>query len=212
MSSAPSIAIIANGQIADYSVILNKLKQYDFIIAADGGATHCLKLNITPSLIIGDFDSISNEASIAYSQVPLIKYPKDKDETDLELAIHKAFSLNSKKVGLFAATGNRVDHTLANLHLLRKFPAKLFIYTENETIFAINETIATNPYEISADLDQTVSFLPLGGGVSSVTTKGFKWELKNADLNENFYSISNVCIAKNPTICLKKGDLLVFLG
>ncbi len=207
-----SVAIVANGEIADYSLIFEKLKNYDIVIAADGGASHCLKLNIVPSMIIGDLDSISQEALTAFAAVPTLKFPKEKDETDLELAIFKAFSLNSEKVALFAATGNRIDHTLANLHLLRRFPSKLFIYTEKETIFAINETVAREPYKIGAAIDQTVSFLPIGGDVTSVTTKGFKWELKETNLSQNFYSISNVCIAKNSSISLKNGDLLVFLG
>jgi thiamine pyrophosphokinase len=47
--------IFANGQLNG----LARLQPDDLIIAADGGAQHCLKLGIRPQVVIGDFDSVS---------------------------------------------------------------------------------------------------------------------------------------------------------
>jgi thiamine pyrophosphokinase len=202
------VAIVANGQIFDDQTILEKIKNYHYIIAADGGASHCLRLGIVPDLIMGDFDSISVEAIHAFSNVQKISYLKDKDETDLELAIVKAFSLKPEKVALFAATGNRTDHTLVNLHLLTRFPFKLLIETENETIFGLN---STKPFKIETTIRQTLSLLPIGGDVTGVTTKGLKWELTDSSLNKNFLSVSNICLTTNLEVSIKSGDLLCFL-
>jgi len=207
----PTVAIIANGRIDDDNKILSKINRHHYIIAADGGASHCFRLKVIPDLIIGDFDSIGDDAMLAFSKVPKMQFLKDKDETDLELAIIQAFLINPEKVTLFAATGNRVDHTLVNLHILRRFASKLLIETENETIFALNPEVSANSFEIKTEVGQTISFLPIGNDATGVTTKGLKWELKDATLNEKFLSISNVCLDTRTSISIKTGDLLCFL-
>lgn len=211
MTNQPSIAIIANGQIDDDTKILLKLKKYSYIIAADGGATHCLRMGIIPDLIMGDLDSISKEAIEAFEKVPKLQFLKDKDETDLELAINQALLLKAEKISLFAATGNRVDHTLVNLHFLRKLPVKLMIETENETIFALNPLVTDKSFNIETLPGQTISILPIGKGATGVTTRGLKWELNDATIDENFLSISNVSLSSSISISIKSGDILCFL-
>ena len=206
-----NIAVIANGQIHDDTIIFEKLKLFDTIIAADGGANHCLHLGITPDLIMGDFDSITSQAMEFYANVPKMQFKKDKDETDLELVIKHAFLKGANNVTLFAATGNRVDHALVNLALLSRYPAKLFIETEDQTILALDETVAFNSFKINTFPQQTISFLPLLNKVEGVTSTGLKWELNNAILNENFFSISNICLTSETSISIKKGKLLCFL-
>ncbi len=206
-----NVGIIANGQLNNDNVIFEKLKLFDLIIAADGGANHCIRLKVTPDLIIGDFDSITSQTLDAFANVPKMQFKKDKDETDLELSIKHAFSLGADTVTLFAATGNRMDHTLVNLAFLSRYPAKLFIETEDQTIFSLDETVAFNSFKIKTFLKQTISFLPLINKVEGVTSKGLKWELNDAELDENFLSISNVCLSSETLISIKKGNLLCFL-
>lgn len=206
-----NIAVIANGQIHDDTIIFEKLKLFDMIIAADGGANHCFRLGITPELIIGDFDSITPQTIDAFANVKKMQFKKDKDQTDLELGIAHAFLLGSKNVTLFAATGNRMDHALVNLAFLSRYPAKLFIETEDQTIFAIDETIAFNPFKINTLPQQTISFLPLINKATGVTSKGLKWELNDATVGENFLSISNICLTSETSISIKNGKLLCFL-
>jgi thiamine pyrophosphokinase len=78
--------IIANGNIARSNI---DPPADSIVIAADGGARHCLKLGIKPQVVIGDFDSLTRDelATFEKSGTKLIRYPVDKDETDLELAL-----------------------------------------------------------------------------------------------------------------------------
>ena len=54
--------IIGNGEIKDYDFIAGKLRKGDYIICADGGYRHAVKLGIKPDVLIGDMDSIGDES------------------------------------------------------------------------------------------------------------------------------------------------------
>lgn len=203
---AESVALIANGAIHDYDFIATLIKDYDKCIAVDGGLLHCQVMKITPDLIIGDLDSISPDLLKFYPAVPVEIFPIDKDQTDMELAVHAANSSSVKKIGIFGAMEKRTDHALANLHLMRRIPEKIVIETERETIFSIsgNNEFACYPGQI-------VSLIPIGSSPTGVSTKGLRWELHEETLNKNFISLSNECLAPSFKISIKHGDLLCCL-
>ena len=43
----------------------------DYVIAVDGGLSYCGLLNVEPDLIIGDFDSMSEQEKLAVEQLQL---------------------------------------------------------------------------------------------------------------------------------------------
>lgn len=206
LSVANTIALVANGSIDDLATIKPLVLSHEYIIAVDGGLAHCDAMNIVPNLIIGDFDSITKELQKKFAKTEGLCFPTHKDETDLELALKKVYNPDINHITIFGALGNRADHTLYNLHLLRRYPKKVRIETEYELIFSIAE-----PTEIACSPGQTISFLPLGEPVTGITTKGLQWELHDAVFDKNFMSISNICLTNSVQISLKNGDLLCFL-
>ena len=64
----------------------------DYVIAVDGGLSYCGLLNVEPDLIIGDFDSMSEQEKLAVEQlqqtVPekICRLPECKDDTDWQLS------------------------------------------------------------------------------------------------------------------------------
>ena len=68
----------------------------DYVIAVDGGLSYCGILNVEPDLIIGDFDSMSEQEKLAVEQlqqtVPekICRLPECKDDTDMLAAIQWA--------------------------------------------------------------------------------------------------------------------------
>lgn len=204
--NALSIALVANGTIEDDSFIAALIKSYDKCVAVDGGLIHCQRMGITPDLIIGDWDSIPSELMTYYPHIPSVRFPVEKDHTDLELAIQAANWPTTEKMGLFGVLGKRADQTLVNLHLLQSLPQKLKIETENETIFSLQGS-----HRLSCLPGQAISLIPIGEPSSGVTTKGLKWELNNATLNSHFFSVSNVCLGNYFEVSIERGTVLLCL-
>ena len=114
------IIIFANGDLPDIGKARAILRNDDYIICADGGTRQASALDLKPDLVIGDMDS-TDSAYLQHLQadgVLIERYPRAKNETDLELAIQRAIELKPKEIIIVAALGGRIDQTLANIALL----------------------------------------------------------------------------------------------
>lgn len=198
------VAFIANGKINGGVAIEREILSCDRIIAVDGGLKFCSKMGITPNQIIGDFDSVSSALLEEYSHVDKKTFPKDKDKTDLELALEME---KFEKGKIYGAVGGRVDHLLGNIILLSRYRGRVFIETEKETLFILHREV-----EMECFKGQVISLIPLNGKVEGVCSQGLKWELKDAVLDKNFIGISNQCLSKSFFISAAKGDLLCCLN
>lgn len=199
-------ALIANGAIEDLASLAPSIKSHSRIVAVDRGLIYCKQLEITPDLIVGDFDSVPPTLLKEYAHVPKIPLPKEKDETDLEIALEHELKL-SQIITLYGALGKRIDHTLTNLLIATRYPGRVVIETERETAFAIEGNV-----EIPAILGQTISLLPINGPVIGITTRGLQWELADKTLDASFIGISNICLEAPVHISIQRGILLCVLS
>lgn len=197
------IAIICNAPIENVAKVKEKIKTFPILIAVDGGANHCYKLGIRPDEIVGDFDSADPTVLKDFEGVPKNKYPKDKDKTDLEIALELLYHANIECISVFGALGGRTDHTLGNLILLSRYPGKVFFETDKERLFVIDKQV-----EIATYPHQLISLIPLNGPVTGIDTKNLKWELKNGTLDKQFIGISNEALGQRVTVSVREGDLL----
>ena len=205
------ITIIANGHISSADIILETNQT---IIAADGGARHCLNLGITPKVIVGDFDSLSEEeiSVLEADGVELIQYPVDKDETDLELALDYAVNIGATKITIYGLLGGRWDMTFANIMLLasQNYADITFqVIHGNTTAFIVRggETL-----KIKGGPGTTVSVIPLSFPASGVSYQGLEWPLENATLPYGTpRGVSNLMTRKKAQISIQEGLLLVFV-
>ena len=200
------IGLVGNGDPGDLGELRKKLLTCDQVIAVDGGLRHLAELGLKPDTLVGDFDSISKNDLVRFSDVPQVKFPQDKDETDMALALKISSDLNPEKICLFAALGRRVDHTLANIRLLTLYPEKAFIETESETLYAIHGF-----HKQKSAPGQTVSFFSAGEKAIGVKTKGFKWELDGAQIDNQLYSLSNIALGENFEITVSSGTLIIVI-
>lgn len=198
------IAIVANGMLDFAEKVAKKRAQFSSFVAVDGGLKHCDFLGIAPNLIIGDFDSIPKELLPKYEQVEKKSFPEDKDETDLEIALRELAS-PERKITVFGGFGERVDHTLANLVLLSRYPGNVTFETDRETIFAVSENVT-----LKSQVGQRISLLPINGP-AEVSSQGLKWQLNHRTLDKQFVGISNVAVNPTVTITVHSGDLLCFV-
>lgn len=204
------IIIFANGNLPDLDKARALLRPDDFILCADGGTRHALALGLTPSLVIGDMDSIEKHEwkKLQESNVPVELFPRDKNETDLELAVNKTIELNSSEIIVVAALGGRMDQTLANISLLASSlhtSRNIRLDDGVEEIFFCRDQV-----QVHGRSGELVSLIPWGDPVHGVQTKNLKWALNNEILYpDKTRGISNVMMGETATIKIESGLLLV---
>lgn len=97
-----------------------KENKYDKIISADRGLEALNKINIKPDYIIGDFDSVNNEILEKYKDIPITYLKPEKDFTDTHMALKLAIENSAKSITIIGAIGTRLDHSIANIHILKE--------------------------------------------------------------------------------------------
>lgn len=213
MKSYHRAVILSGGQLGDW--VLAYLQAHgrhdDLIVAADRGALFAVQHGIRPHMSLGDFDSIdATQFEIVQKGSEQVSAcdPVWKDLTDTEMAFEYALASGVQEMVILGATGTRLDHTIANIHLLtvaeqRGVPATL--------IDANNEIrLATRSLTITRSNYKYVSLIPLTGQVTGITLHGFRYPLQDAVLNMGqTLGISNELVENTGTIELKSGKLLV---
>jgi thiamine pyrophosphokinase len=205
------IIIFANGDLPNLEKARALLHDDDFIIAADGGTRHALALGLMPNVIVGDLDSLPVNFETSTFAGEIILYPKDKNETDLELAIQHALTFNPEKIIILAALGGRLDQTLGNIALI----SAQFIIHHSSFIISLDDGIeevffCRERVQVNGASGDTVSLIPWQGEVTGVVTTNLKWILQNETLYPHkTRGISNEMMSKTATVQIKSGLLLI---
>jgi len=201
------ILIFANGELPNIESAKKIIQADDFIICADGGTRHALALNLLPKIIIGDFDSIPSTFNF-HPSTQVIKFSTDKNETDLELAIEHAITLNPSEIIIIAALGGRLDQTLANIALLSNLQLSTCNIQLNDGVEEI--FFCKDQAKVKGRSGDVVSLIPWGGEVSGVVTENLKWQLQNETLYPHkTRGISNEMLNEEATVKINSGLLLI---
>jgi thiamine pyrophosphokinase len=204
------IIIFTNGDLPHLDKARALLHRADLILCADGGTRHALALGLTPNLLIGDMDSADREPlqKLKAAGVEIELFPRDKNETDLELAITRAIELDPTHIIIVAALGGRTDQSLANIALLADpLHASRNIRLDDglEEIFFCRDQI-----QVHGGSGDLVSLIPWGSSVQGVQTQGLKWPLNNETLYPaKTRGISNEMLSESASIQIESGLLLV---
>ena len=143
-------------------------------------------------------------------QIIFHKYNPEKDNTDTDIALKLAIQLKSSNITIMGALGKRMDHALANIHILKEtlevgIPCE--IRDSYNKIYLIKDNITltkNNTY------GKYISLIPLTTTVEGITLKGFKYPLNNACLSIGLsLGVSNEIVEEVATIELKEGILIV---
>jgi thiamine pyrophosphokinase len=202
--------IVASAPDLDIAPYQEHIRAADLLIAADGGALPLLRAGIVPHVAIGDMDSIDAAGLAdleAYGITPQ-RFPREKDETDLELALLYAAAAGATAIDILGALGGRWDHTLANVALLalpelRERRARLL--ADHQALFLVRDAAV-----LEGQAGDTVSLIPLAGDAHGVTTRGLRYRLDDATLSyERARGVSNVLLAPPGYVSLREGLLLV---
>jgi thiamine pyrophosphokinase len=199
--------ILANGKPPKKSIITFFQKMgYSKLFCADGGANSAIKLGLVPDAIVGDLDSISDAALKEFKSVSKIIRLKGQNDTDVEKCLKYAYRNKYDEALLVGVTGNRLDHTFCNLGIVLRFYRQINIslIAENSFLRAYSGSI-----ELKTFPGETISLYGISPK-TKITSKGLKFELKNASLPFGIReSTSN--IAKKNLVKLKIDNGVVFI-
>ena len=189
----------------------------DLIIAADSGCAQLERLcgagfALSPQLILGDMDSFPKERALSlYPSAEFVPFPTEKDYTDTQLALDTALGMGAETITVIGGTGNRADHYLANLALLRHyakigvevriFDGKNLVSFESE-----GETVIEN------GSFRYFSLIPDGDSLSGVDIVGAKYPLRNAEVDRDLpITVSNEITEEKCIITVKRGMYFLIL-
>jgi thiamine pyrophosphokinase len=198
--------IIANGELADLQTARAAIRPDDRLIAADGGLRWFRALGLTPHVVVGDLDSITeaDRQALAQAGVRIEEFPMRKDESDLELALRLARAEGADDILILGALGGRWDQTLANLLLLAHpglRDVRMRLADGNQALYLIHDQT-----QIEGQPGDTVSLIPLGGDAHGVTTHGLEYPLTGGSLPFGAtLGISNVLLGTSASVEVREG-------
>lgn len=190
-----------------------ELGEHDLLVAADGGANHCLDVGLEPHVFIGDFDSVDEKRARALL-CERIRLPRDKDDTDTLAACKLGLERGYREFRIHAALGGDVGHEIANVQLLA--------FLRGEGAHGVACGCAQELHLIDAELSpahfcapaQTrVSVFAFGGIACGVFERGLHWELEDATVEPSLpIGVSNRVEEGPFEIGVRSGMLIVVIG
>lgn len=206
------------------------------LIAADRGLEFFLDYLILPDVVIGDFDSLSEDGKnflemqsedIPYGGmlewklqkgegkvVEVVRLRPEKDDSDTQSAMNYAIQNGAKEIVILGVTGNRVDHLMANFGLLilaQKQGAEVALADRYNYMKLISSGTILKKAE---QFGKYVSFFPLGGDVTGLTLEGFKYPLDKYHLTtaDSGLTVSNEISEEYAKVTYESGTLLMIMS
>ena len=172
---------------------IDELSGTCLIAAADSGLETAEKAGLKPDWIVGDMDSLSDPSRLdAYSAAQVLRYPRDKNYTDTELAFSLLSEKGCNEIWIAGGGGGRVDHLFGIRSMCERkvFPARWILDTADVFCVEAGKGFAL-PFTRHLEKNALVSVLPLGEGPWRASSRGLKWPLDNVIWDRGFIGVSN---------------------
>ncbi len=204
-------ALILAGSDVTVTVALRELCEgADFVVAADSGVRHAAALEVTPDLIVGDFDSATEKDLALYPNVPRQTHPVRKDSLDLELALQEAAAQGATDFIIVGALGGRLDQTLAALFIAARLQPryKIVLHSGDAAAYPL---CSGDVLTLAVPAGITFSILSLVS--SELSLEGSSYPLTHAELRFGIgLGVSNETTGKPLIVALHKGSALLLLN
>jgi thiamine pyrophosphokinase len=181
-----------------------------YTIAADSGVLLAGALGCDVDLLVGDLDSAGADAIRAAEAAGarVERFPVDKDETDLEIALDRALATNPDRVIVVGGHGGRLDHFLANALLLasEKYASvRVCAYMGDGQVHVVRDRL-----ELRGEPGALVTLLAVHGPAREVVTDGLRYPLHGETLAPgSTRGVSNELVDVDAAVGLSDGVLLV---
>ncbi len=179
-----------------------------YVICADGGYETAAQYQITPDLIVGDFDSVKAPPPKSRKVMSL---PVEKDVTDTMFAVMKGLSKGYRSFVMLGCLGGaRFDHTLANLEVLqfiREHSGHAVIADEHTKVFLIRDS----RLRLTEMKDAIVSVFPFGEQSCNLSYRGLFYPLNHESLTSGgtLMGVSNRITEDEAEIQVHSGTALI---
>ena len=200
VSSSGAVGLVGGARIeptdlAEFSGLTTHL------VAADGGADHLLEARLVPSAVIGDMDSISETARLAFAGQ--LHPVAEQETTDFEKALMR---IDAACILAFGFTGGRMDHVLSVLNVLARYRhCAVVLLDESDASFILPD----NPVTLNLPPDTRLSLMPLAE--LRATATGLRWPLHDRVLHPAGTVSSSNAVAEGPVKLQADGPLLITL-
>lgn len=199
---------------ADFAVPL--IRADDFIACADSGYLACAAAGFVPFIVIGDFDSLTQEETRGIDSLGIqrVIHPAEKEETDTMLCVKYGLELGYSRFLIVGGIGGDFGHTYANLQILSYLTDKdcdAEIITGSERILMIKENTKRTVPGAPGGKFSVFSYTERSIGVF---IENAKYPLVDAVLTHSYpVGVSNEFINDNPAIVsVRQGRLLLIVS
>lgn len=189
-----------------------KIKNKDiYVVVADGGLKFLLKNGMLPDFFVGDLDSVELEGDLKdiLKDIPKKIVPVEKDDTDMALAVAKAYEKGYRNILLYGGCGGaRISHTLANIQMMSFYAKKgcsLQMLGDGVRLEILHNASKT----LSAAMKGSISVICLSDIAEGVTIQGLKYEYTGALTSDRTLGVSNSFVGKDAIVSVENGTLLL---
>lgn len=215
------VLIVTGGHLdLDFAKTFCNTLSYNKVFAVDKGLEYVDALGLRPDYIAGDFDTVDRVLLTSYQEQAdsgsldaIIEYhPIKKDAADTELAVIKAIEDGADYITILAATGNRLDHVLANIGLLSLAAGK---NAACQIVDACNRIrLLTGKAHCcikkAEQYGDYLSFIPLTPVVKGLTLTGVMYPLTDRTVyQKSSFTVSNQITDEEADISIEEGELLM---
>lgn len=203
--------LVTGGKAPPRGRLESRFPGFGLVCAADSGLDTLVAWGIEPGLIVGDMDSVSSPSLLGrFPRAELLLAPRDKDETDTELALAALAARGADRIVLAGGGEGRLDHLLAIRAIFERRgstrPSEW--HTAGEALFLVEEG---RSLALDAPPGSIVSVFPLAGGAEGMSSEGLKWPLAGLRWGSGDCGVSNVAALGRFGVRAGRGDLLVAL-
>lgn len=201
---AKRILGVLGGQDLDDTMFKSWAAASDILVAADAGADLCLKHGIVPDAIVGDLDSVSEQALM--SGADIYKF-EDTNFSDCDKLLQWVTDRGHDSVTLIGVEGDRLDHVLGTLGSCIRSSQKIEIVLRD----GMGHILRAGEHSLATTAGLRISLLPLGVA-DGVTARGLTWSIQNQTMSlGGFVSLSNVATGATVEVSIQSGVILAVL-
>ncbi len=206
-------AVFLDGAYEDVGYYLTRARGADLVVAADGAASFLLAHGILPDVVVGDLDSLPEDAleRLLAGDVEVMRFPVRKDVTDGELAVAEAVRRGAHRLVLAGALG-ALDHTLGHVAILRRLAAAGVEAYLISPRLVVKVLVAPDERSLDSAAPTRVSLVALGGD-AVVTLKGLEYPLVRARLPwDTCLGLGNEVASARPMVTVHEGTVAVLVA